>query len=74
MSGPGKLPSKTEDNFSVKETMQKLFRFGKSSAPLTVPKSTTKEVTFTPDILRVSLRFLFYRSICCKYYLFISIV
>ncbi|XP_059139623.1 tuberin-like isoform X2 [Physella acuta] len=52
MSGPGKLPSKTEDNFSVKETMQKLFRFVKPSAPLTVPKTTSKEVTFTPDILR----------------------
>ncbi|CAG5135505.1 unnamed protein product, partial [Candidula unifasciata] len=53
MSGSSKQPAKNEDNFSkVKEKMHRLFGFGKSSAPLAVPKAATREVVFTPEILK----------------------
>ncbi|BFZ02892.1 hypothetical protein BsWGS_05930 [Bradybaena similaris] len=53
MSGSSKQPAKNEENFSkMKEKMQRLFGFGKSSAPLAVPKTTTREVVFTPEILK----------------------
>lgn len=56
MSGSSKQPAKNEENFSkMKEKMQRLFGFGKSSAPLAVPKTTTREVVFTPEILKVRL-------------------
>lgn len=45
MSGPGKHPP-------LKEKMQRLFGFGRSSAPLAVPKTSTKEVIFTSEILK----------------------
>jgi tuberous sclerosis protein 2 len=53
MSGSNKQPAKNEENFSkMKEKMQRLFGFGKSSAPLNVPKAATREVVFTPEILK----------------------
>ncbi|GFS23751.1 tuberin-like [Elysia marginata] len=45
MSGSGKHPP-------LKEKVQRLFGFGRSPAPLTVPKTSTKEVIFTSEILK----------------------
>ncbi|GFO23357.1 tuberin [Plakobranchus ocellatus] len=45
MANSGKQPP-------LKEKVQRLFGFGKSTAPLTVPKTVTKEVVFTSEILK----------------------
>ena len=54
MSGGSKQPPKNEENFSkVKEKMRGLFGFGKTSAPPTLPKASSREVVFTAEILKV---------------------
>ena len=58
MSGAGKNPQKNEDNpnlTKVKEKVQRLFGFGKATAPPSVPKTFTREIVFTTEILKVSV-------------------
>ncbi|KAH9503979.1 Tuberous sclerosis 2-like protein [Bulinus truncatus] len=50
MSGIGKQSQKGDENF--KEKLKVLFGFGKVSTPLNLSKTFTKEIVFTPEILK----------------------